>query len=307
MDIVVENLSKSFGPQKAIDSISFQVKRGEVLGFLGPNGAGKTTTMKIISCFLFPDAGNVQVGNYSIRKHAAQIRQHIGYLPEHNPLYDEMNVIDFLQFIARIHNIPRYRITARILDMLRLCGLEKEKYKNIRELSKGYKQRVGLAQALIHDPEVVLLDEPTTGLDPNQIVEIREMIRTIGREKTIIFSSHLLTQVEATCNRVLIIHKGKIAADGTSAELRLTYTEKLLRLVVEGGNTEAVFNLLTGIPDVEDVEITEENSFRIQAGRNAPVEKDIFQLCEANGWYIKELVPIEERLEDIFRQVTQSS
>lgn len=224
MDVVVENLSKSFGFQKAVDSISFRVGKGEILGFLGPNGAGKTTTMKMITCFLFPDEGNIYVDKYSIRKNPYKIKQFIGYLPEHNPLYEDMNVIDFLIFIAKLHNIPHYKITARVLDMLRLCGLENEKHKTIGQLSKGYKQRVGLAQALIHDPEIVVLDEPTTGLDPNQIIEIRELIRNIGKEKTVILSSHILAQIEMTCDRVLIINKGKIVADGTSAELRNTKT-----------------------------------------------------------------------------------
>ena len=165
MDVVVENLTKSFGYQKAVDSVSFEVKKGEILGFLGPNGAGKTTTLKIMSCFLFPDYGNIRIGKYSIHKNPYKIKQIIGYLPEHNPLYEEMNVIDFLDFIARVHNIPKYKIIPKVMDMIRMCGLDNEKHKTIRELSKGYRQRVGLAQALIHDPEVLLLDEPTNDLD----------------------------------------------------------------------------------------------------------------------------------------------
>lgn len=306
MDVVVENLSKSFGFQKAVDSISFQVGKGEILGFLGPNGAGKTTTMKIITCFLFPDQGNVHIGKYSIRKNPYKMKQFIGYLPEHNPLYEEMNVIDFLIFIAKIHNIPHYKITARVLDMLRLCGLENEKHKAIFQLSKGYKQRVGLAQALIHDPEVVILDEPTTGLDPNQIVEIRELIKNIGKEKTVILSSHILAQVEATCDRVLIINKGKIVADGTSSELRKSNTEKLLKLTIAGGATDSIYENLSVLDNVENIDITGEGSFQLRTTLNYEIEKDIFRLCEARQWYIKELIPVERRLEDIFRQVTQN-
>ena len=236
MDVVVENLTKSFGYQKAVDSVSFEVKKGEILGFLGPNGAGKTTTLKIMSCFLFPDYGNIRIGKYSIHKNPYKIKQIIGYLPEHNPLYEEMNVIDFLDFIARVHNIPKYKIIPKVMDMIRMCGLDNEKHKTIRELSKGYRQRVGLAQALIHDPEVLLLDEPTTGLDPNQIVEIRELIKNIGREKTVIMSSHILAEIEATCDRVLIINKGKIVADGTSAELRNKSDKgKLLKICIDSG------------------------------------------------------------------------
>lgn len=306
MNVVVENLSKSFGTQKAVDSVSFSVKKGEILGFLGPNGAGKTTIMKIITCFLFPDQGNVYVGPYSIRKHAYKLRQTIGYLPEHNPLYDEMNVIDFLTFIANIHNIPRYKITSRILDMLRICGLEHEKYKNIRELSKGYKQRVGLAQALIHEPEIIILDEPTTGLDPNQIADIRELIKNTGKEKTIILSSHLLPEVEATCDRVLIINKGKIVADGTSAELRKSNKEKLLKLNIRGGETHEIFNELALINEVNNITILDNGYFELKSSQGEYIEKAIFEICSKNHWYIKELIPLECRLEDIFRQVTQN-
>ncbi len=306
MDVVVENLTKSFGSQKAVDSVSFSVKKGEILGFLGPNGAGKTTIMKIITCFLFPDQGNVCIGKYSIHKHAYKLRQVIGYLPEHNPLYDEMNVIDFLTFIAKIHNVPRYKITSRVLDMLKMCGLEHEKHKNIQELSKGYKQRVGLAQALIHDPEVVILDEPTTGLDPNQIVEIRELIKNTGKEKTIILSSHILDEIEATCDRVLILNKGKIVADGTSAELRKSNKEKILKLSIRGGNTNDVFNALALINGVEGIDILDNGSFELKSLQEDDIEKAIFDTCNQNHWYLKELIPVERRLEDIFRQVTQN-
>lgn len=306
MDVVVENLSKSFGSQKAVDAVSFSVKKGEILGFLGPNGAGKTTIMKIITCFLFPDQGNVCIGKYSIHKHAYKLRQVIGYLPEHNPLYDEMNVMDFLTFIANIHNVPHYKITSRVLDMLKMCGLEHEKHKNIRELSKGYKQRVGLAQALIHDPEVVILDEPTTGLDPNQIADIRELIKSTGKEKTIILCSHILAEIEATCDRVLIINKGKIVADGTSAELRKSNKEKLLKLNIQGGETHEIFNELALIDGVESVDILDKGSFELKSLQEDNVEKAIFDICSHNDWYIKELIPVERRLEDIFRQVTQN-
>ncbi len=306
MDIVVENLSKSFGVQKAVDSVSFSVKKGEILGLLGPNGAGKTTIMKIITCFLFPEQGNVTIGKYSIRKHAYKVRQLIGYLPEHNPLYDEMNVIDFLTFIANIHNVPSYKITSRVLDMLRMCGLEHEKHKNIQELSKGYKQRVGLAQALIHDPEVVILDEPTTGLDPNQIADIRELIKNTGKEKTIILSSHILAEIEATCDRVLILNKGKIVADGTAAELRKSNKEKILKLCVRGGETNDIFNALAVIDGVECVDILDKGCFEVKSWQEDNIEKAIFETCSHNHWYLKELIPVERRLEDIFRQVTQN-
>ena len=289
MDVVVENLTKSFGYQKAVDSVSFEVKKGEILGFLGPNGAGKTTTLKIMSCFLFPDYGNIR------------------YLPEHNPLYEEMNVIDFLDFIARVHNIPKYKIIPKVMDMIRMCGLDNEKHKTIRELSKGYRQRVGLAQALIHDPEVLLLDEPTTGLDPNQIVEIRELIKNIGREKTVIMSSHILAEIEATCDRVLIINKGKIVADGTSAELRNKSDKgKLLKICIQGGEDEDIYNELALIPELENIISSTPHHFEIQCERATEIEKKIFDICCQNNWYISEMTPVETRLEDIFRQVTKN-
>ncbi len=307
MDVVVENLTKSFGLQKAVDAVSFTVKKGEILGFLGPNGAGKTTTMKIMSCFLFPDYGNIYFDKYSIHKHAYKIKQLIGYLPEHNPLYEEMNVIDFLNFIAQIHNIPKYKIIPRIMDMLRLCGLENEKHKNIRELSKGYRQRVGLAQTLIHDPEVVILDEPTTGLDPNQVVEIRELIKNIGKEKTVIMSSHVLAEIESTCDRVLIINKGKVVANGTSAELRRkSNTDKLLDIHIIGASTDDIHQALTALPDIGNIIPLENQHFNIQCNRETNIEKTIFELCRQNNWYIGEMTPVETRLEDIFRQVTQN-
>lgn len=307
MDVVVENLTKSFGFQKAVDSVSFKVTKGEILGFLGPNGAGKTTTMKIMSCFLFPDYGNIYFDKYSIHKNARKIKQFIGYLPEHNPLYEEMNVIDFLVFIARLHNIPGYKITSRVMDMVRMCGLENEKHKTVRELSKGYRQRVGLAQALIHDPEVLILDEPTTGLDPNQIIEIRELIKSIGREKTVIMSSHILAEIEATCDRVLIINKGKIVANGTSNELRKkSNADKLLNVNIIGAQEAEVYNELALIPEIEHITPVENHHFNIQCSRNIEIEKIIFEICSRNNWYIGELTPIETRLEDIFRQVTKN-
>ncbi|MCD4681153.1 MAG: ATP-binding cassette domain-containing protein, partial [Bacteroidales bacterium] len=237
MDIVVENFTKKFGAQKAVDNISFSVRTGEVLGFLGPNGAGKTTTMKAITTFLAPTEGSISVGNFSIFENPDEVRKLIGYLPDNNPLYADMGVIDYLKFVAELQKIDRNIIKDRILEMIEICGLEGEKHKKIGELSKGYQQRVGLAQALIHDPEVLILDEPTAGLDPNQIVEIRELIRKIGREKTVILSSHILAEVEATCDRIMIINKGKIVADGTSANLRKqAQGREILKISIEEGD-----------------------------------------------------------------------
>ena len=308
MDVIVENLTKSFGMQKAISAVSFQARQGEVLGFLGPNGAGKTTTMKIMAGFLFPDCGEVYFGKDSIRKNPARIKQSTGYLSEHNPLYEEMNVVDFLTFIAKLHRIPRYKIDSRVVDILQLCGLEHEKHKNIRELSKGYRQRTGLAQALIHDPEVLILDEPTTGLDPNQIAEIRELIKRIGREKTVILSSHILAEIEATCDRVLIINKGKIVANGTSAELRSkSNAGKTLRVRIGSAGEEDIRQALGALPGIQKLNHPAGSPFfELQSDRETAIEQLIFDTCARNGWYIQELTPVETRLEDIFRQVTQN-
>lgn len=308
MDVIVENLTKSFGMQKAISAVSFKARQGEVLGFLGPNGAGKTTTMKIMAGFLFPDCGEVYFGKDSIRKNPARIKQSTGYLSEHNPLYEEMNVVDFLTFIAKLHRIPRYKIDSRVVDILQLCGLEHEKHKNIRELSKGYRQRTGLAQALIHDPEVLILDEPTTGLDPNQIAEIRELIKRIGREKTVILSSHILAEIEATCDRVLIINKGKIVANGTSAELRSkSNAGKTLRVRIGSAGEEDVRQALGALPGIQKLNHPAGSPFfELQSDRETAIEQLIFDTCARNGWYIQELTPVETRLEDIFRQVTQN-
>ncbi|MDM8159083.1 ATP-binding cassette domain-containing protein [Labilibaculum sp. K2S] len=307
MDIVVEHLTKRYGPQKAVDNVSFRVKAGEVLGFLGPNGAGKTTTMKAMACFIKPEEGDILVGGYSIHDHPEIIKKNIGYLAENNPLYQEMNIIDFLEFVAKIHGIPKYLIPERILDMIRTCGLEGEKHKLIGELSKGYQQRVGLAQALIHDPDILILDEPTTGLDPNQIVEIRELIKRIGKEKTVILSSHILAEVEATCDRILIINNGRIVVDGTAAELRKqAQGNEILKLGVQGGNIDHIFESLFEIETIDSIDIidVDKQLFEIQSLPNTTSVKSIFDTCVRNNYYITELTPTEKKLEDIFRILT---
>ena len=307
MDVVVENLTKSFENQKAVDSISFKAKRGEILGFLGPNGAGKTTTMKIMAGLLTPDFGNITFGDYSIWKQAGKIKNIIGYLPERNPLYDEMNVIDFLFFISKLHNIPKYKITSRVLDMIRLCGLDNDKHKQIGELSKGFRQRVGIAQALIHDPEVVILDEPTTGLDPNQIFGIRKIIKEIGEEKTVILSSHILSEIETTCDQVMIMSNGKIVANGTTSELRRkSDAEYCLKIGIKGGETTDIHEALNDLPGVLHIEIIHKQNFELQCKPDVEIEKSIFNPCQKNNWYISELTPVQTRLEDIFRKVTQN-
>lgn len=308
MSIIVENLTKKYGSQRAVDNISFEVKTGEIVGFLGPNGAGKTTTMKIITCFMAPSDGDVKVGGNSIHNNQELIKKKIGYLPENNPLYYDMQILDYLRFVAELQGVPKSKIESRIIEMVRLTGLNDEKHKKIGELSKGYKQRVGLAQAMIHDPEILILDEPTTGLDPNQIVEIRKLIRELGREKTVILSTHILPEVEATCDRILIINKGKIVADGTSEILKKqAQGEEVLRIqILEASSKDEIINALQGLESVSLVDPIKEseNSFIINSNPGVSSRKDIFKLCVNKNWILSEMTPIETKLEDIFRQLT---
>lgn len=307
MDIKVTNLTKRYGTQVAVDNISFEVKTGEVLGFLGPNGAGKSTTMKAITTYLDPDAGEVFIGSFSARRHADEVRRHIGYLPENNPLYTDMPVIDYLRFVAQLQGVPTPVIAERLLEMIRICGLEGEKHKRINELSKGYKQRVGLAQALIHNPDVLILDEPTTGLDPNQIAEIRDLIRRIGREKTVLLSSHILAEVEATCDRILIINKGRIVADGTAADLRRRSTgHDVVRVCIEDAPANEVFTALQALETVAVVDFSRDKAacLEVQSKPGTSSRREIFSLCTANNWVLTEMTPLETKLEDIFRELT---
>ena len=307
MEVSVENLTKIYGFQKAVDNISFKVNTGEIVGFLGPNGAGKTTTMKIITCFMGSNGGDVKVGGMSVKANPEEVKRHIGYLPETNPLYKEMPVVDYLRFVAEIQDVPKIQIRDRIFEMVNVCGLKGEKYKKISELSKGYQQRVGLAQALIHDPEVLILDEPTSGLDPNQIVEIRELIKKIGREKTVILSSHILAEVEATCDRILIINKGMLVADGTATTLRKQAQGKeIVKVTIEDGDRNEIFRSLQGLGTIELVDLLPSytQAFEVQSKATMSSRRDIFKLCVEKGWSLTEMTPVERKLEEVFRDLT---
>jgi len=308
MDIVIENLTKRYGVQKAVDDISLRVATGEILGFLGPNGAGKTTTMKIITNFISADEGEVYIGGKSLKNDPREIKRHIGYLPENNPLYQEMPVIDYLEFCARINDIEKSKVAARVAEMVRITGLNSEKHKKIFELSKGYRQRVGLAQAMIHDPEILILDEPTSGLDPNQIAEIRKLIRELGREKTVILSTHILPEVEATCDRIFIINKGKLVADGTAESLRKkAQGSDILRVRIEDGDVNQIFNSLQSLTAVSMVDFADrqKNRFDIHC-RSEEVKREIFRLCVEKNWVLTEMTLFETSLEDIFRELTMN-
>lgn len=305
MDVRIEHLSKSYGLQKAVDDISFHVKQGEIVGFLGPNGAGKTTTMKIITDYLEMDSGNVFIGGTAIGD--SDMRKHIGYLPENNPLYDDMPVLDYLAFCAKMQGLSGDTVPKRIREMVRLCGLDPEKHKKINELSKGYRQRVGLAQAMIHDPDILILDEPTTGLDPNQRVEIRDLIKSLGRQKTVILSTHILPEVEATCDRILIINNGQIVADGEVGELKQQAAGgQVIHVSVEDADHDSVFGALSGLPGVTNVVIRDKAGLKYDVHCQDAVNPSrmIFELCVRHKWTLTELTPVETKLEDVFRDLT---
>ncbi len=307
MDVAIQNLSKSYGPQRAVDQISFVAKKGEILGFLGPNGAGKTTTMKMITNYIAIESGDIQLGGKSVKTHADELKRSIGYLPEHNPLYLEMPVIDYLAYCAALQGIPSKDIPARIREMIRICGLNQEKHKKISELSKGYRQRVGLAQAMIHDPEILILDEPTSGLDPNQIVEIRKLIKHIGKEKTVILSTHILSEVEATCDRILIINKGKIVADGSAENLRSqARAGQIHTLCIEDGEQEQIIAAISKLEAVEKVHCIDQqlNRYKVESQEAPQLSRQLFKLCVDKGWVLTEMSREETKLEDIFRQLT---
>jgi ABC-2 type transport system ATP-binding protein len=307
MDIAIDHLSKSYGFQKAVDDISFTVKTGEILGFLGPNGAGKTTTMKMITGFIDIEEGDILMNGKSLRNH--DMKRSIGYLPEHNPLYHDMPVVDYLEFCAALQHVPNADIPGRIKKMVKLTGLDVEKHKKIGELSKGFRQRVGLAQAMIHDPEVLILDEPTTGLDPNQIVEIRDLIRQMGKQKTVILSTHILPEVEATCDRILIINKGRIVADGTADTLRKqAQGQQVLQIKIMAPNYQEVYDQLKKLRSVASVDVLdrERNRFEIQSVADMHSNESVFKLCVEKGWMLTEMIPFETKLEDIFRELTMN-
>ncbi len=309
MDIKIENLTKKYGAQKAVDDISFNVKTGEILGFLGPNGAGKTTTMKMITNYIGIEDGNIEIGGRSIKDNPDELKKHIGYLPEHNPLYLDMPVIDYLKFCAELQDVAKSDIPSRIREMVKICGLNAEKHKKIGELSKGYRQRVGLAQAMIHDPEILILDEPTTGLDPNQIVEIRKLIRDIGNQKTVILSTHILPEVEATCDRILIINKGKIVADGTSETLRKqSQGQEIIKVKIEDGSSNDIITALQNLASTAMVDFVDknQNKFEVHSQPNISSKRDIFNLCVEKKWVLTEMSSQETKLEDIFRNLTMN-
>lgn len=307
--IEVRDLTKRYGAERAVDRISFTVAPGEVLGFLGPNGAGKSTTMKVITCFLPPTEGTVLVDGLDVRRDALEIRRRIGYLPEHTPLYPDMPVSEYLAFIAAMRGIDASARASRTEDVVTRCGLADVLSKRIETLSKGYRQRVGLAQALIHDPDILVLDEPTTGLDPNQIVEIRELIRAIGREKTIILSTHILPEVQASCDRVLIIHRGRIVADGTPDDLQSRFSGRRRLTFGVRGPADRVIEVLSARADLRIAEVSDQDGetlFQLETDSDTDARPLLFRLAVDEGWELTELHRDRANLEDVFRSLTSA-
>ncbi len=312
MAIAVRNLTKMYGHEKAVDDISFDVKTGEILGFLGPNGAGKTTTMKIVTCYLPPNAGTVEVEGFPIADHSFEVRSKIGYLPELNPLYLDMNVLEYLEYSAQLFGIKNPLLRERMKEMVDVCGLGNVRHKDIGELSKGYKQRVGLAQAMIHDPQVLILDEPTSGLDPNQIIEIRNLIKKLGRAKTVILSTHILSEVQATCDRVIIVNKGHIVADGTPGELQQNFRGgEMVKVELKANVTNAmteIFPKIKALPGVDSVEYGgQENGshrFTVHSSKGIDVRERLFQQAVSEHWTLLEMSRRSTSLEEVFHELT---
>lgn len=300
MSIKVKHLTKYYGSQTAVNNISFEAKKGEILGFLGPNGAGKSTTMKIITGFIPASSGNVEVCGLDVEKNALESRTKIGYLPENNPLYLDMYVKEYLQFVAKIYKVKNRK--ARVNEMIEQVGLEREQHKIIGALSKGYRQRVGLAQAIIHEPEVLILDEPTSGLDPNQLVEIRALIKNIGREKTVMLSTHIMQEVEAICDRVIIIKNGNLVANDTATTLQQKGEQTVVYVEFEGKVSK---NQLQKIEGVNKIEAVGNGTFLIASKTNADLRKTIAQFAQQNNLLTLTLRKEERSLEDVFKELTK--
>lgn len=301
MSVKVQNISKLYGVQKALNDISFEVKTGEIVGFLGPNGAGKSTTMKILTGFIPPSSGQAWVCGFDVEEQSLDVRRNVGYLAESNPLYYDMFVKEYLLFVADLHELKGKQ--ERIKEIIRITGLEVEKNKKIGALSKGYKQRVGLAQALIHDPKVLILDEPTSGLDPIQLAEIRGVIKEIGQKKTVILSTHIMQEVEAMCDRVIIINRGKIVADKPTSELQKGKSDK--QIVTVEFDKIIPESTLQNIPGVHTVKNISGNTWQLIASQNKDIRADIFQFAVQNNLAVLTLQKKEQNLEDVFRELTQ--
>jgi len=302
MSVKVQNLTKIYGAQRAVDGISFEVNKGEVLGFLGPNGAGKSTTMKMLTCFVPQTSGTASVCGFDTTVSALEVAKKIGYLPESNPLYYDMYVREYLEFMAGLHKLGKIT-AARIDEMIEVTGLTAERKKKVGQLSKGYKQRVGLAQAMLHNPEVLILDEPTSGLDPNQLVEIRSLIKQLGKNKTVIFSSHIMQEVQAVADRVIIINKGKIVADDSTANLQNRIGNEVIVTVEFKQNVER--SLLGNIRGVKSFEQLKDGKWNFVAEGSKDIREDIFNFAKEKNLTLLHLNKEEYSLEEVFKSLTK--
>ncbi|MCB2200044.1 ATP-binding cassette domain-containing protein [bacterium] len=309
--IHIENLKKYYGTFPAVDDISFDVANGEILGFLGPNGAGKSTTMKVLTGYYPPSEGKVTIEGMDVTEQSIETRKLIGYLPESNPLYFELSVYEYLKHIAEMRELPKEKHNARIKEMAELTGLQDRLGQQIAQLSKGYKQRVGLAQAMLHDPKLLILDEPTIGLDPNQIIEIRSLIKKLGSEKTVILSTHILPEVQATCDRVVIINRGKLEADGTLDELQHKFQGRPIidiEVLGDGANDLDIYRKVTGVEEVTERHLPDLKgvAIRIAAASNTDPREEIFKLCVEKKWTLLTMNREIQSLENIFQQLTRA-
>lgn len=310
--IQVENLTKYFHRLCAVDQINFDIEKGEIIGLLGPNGAGKTTTLRMLTGYLQPSSGNIRVKGLNIDKHILEIKKVLGYLPESAPLYHDMLVFDYLNYVAAIRQINGNKKLARIRHLADLCGINEVMHQPIGELSKGYKQRVGLAHAMMNDPEVLVLDEPTSGLDPNQIVEIRKIIKEIGKEKTIILSTHILSEAEATCDRIVIISQGKIVADGSAENLKKTTRgQNIMRLCVQNADFKSVQETLAGIQGLENIKRVSETdsllNINLSYSSTADLRPEVYRRIKETDWVLLEFHQETQSLENIFRELTKEN
>lgn len=304
----VKDLNKKFGEVHAVKNLSFEVKKGEILGFLGPNGAGKTTTMRIITCYIPASSGTIKVSGMDTVENDLEVRKKIGYLPESTPLYNDMLVKDYLQFVGEIRGMRGRALSSRIDEMFHVCGLTKMATRPIGNLSKGFRQRVGLAQAMLNDPQLLILDEPTSGLDPNQIIEIRQLIKNMGKEKTVIYCSHILSEVSATCNHIIIINQGSIVASGTADELTAKMNKEnryVLRLKADKSAVESKLKALEGVARVQVTQSAEWTDAVVVAQDNQDIGEKIYKCVFENGWSLAELKRESASLEDVFTQLTR--
>jgi ABC-2 type transport system ATP-binding protein len=306
--IQLEQVSKSYSGVKAVDDVSLTIERGQILGFLGPNGAGKTTTMRMITCYMPPTSGTIKVEGFDVAEQSLEVRRKIGYLPEMAPVYQDMNVVDYLRYMCELRRIPAERRTKRMKDIIGICALGDVLNKDVGELSKGYRQRVGLAQAMIHDPEILVLDEPTAGLDPNQIVEIRMLIKELGREKTVILSTHILSEVQATCSRIVIINQGRIVADDTPEGLQAGAAGRNVMLATvksAASDVTAKAKTLMGVEQVRQTpSVPGTTRLRVETAPGTDVREDFFRMAVRENWVLLELGQEAHSLEDVFRRLT---